>query len=369
MGSTLRYSAIDESGVEREAGELDELDAEVASLQGQIDDARTALTAIQTNIEDTKEQHAKQVVDLSQQIADAKATAADSLQRQELAHQAELAKLAKDFDDRVGTLKAMLNRNIEQNAEFQNIRRELSTLGKQTKLTDLRRVTERHRSKIQERQSKTELSALQNELKKREILNTAILAVRRLEGEISDLQASRRENSAEARLKITDLLTQVDLRRADQATFIQALQRDFTDRGEHFEGRIEMLQRQIDQERTQNEFEIRSAAEKCENLQRMYQAVSRRGNQQLSQLDADMRQLRRAIEMAEQGEQRFATGNREQMARLRTLQSETDTLRRTGVTLEKELADTQSGNATAASVLRQSDRSAERVQRRNAVFP
>jgi hypothetical protein len=101
----------------------------------------------------------------------------------------------------------------------------------------------------------------------------------------------------------------------------------------------------------------------------MYQAVSRRGNQQLSHLDADIQKLRRGLEAAEQGEQRFAAANREHIARLRTLQVETDAIRRTPIGLGKELSATQSGNATAASVLRQSERTAERTTKRNSVFP
>jgi hypothetical protein len=101
----------------------------------------------------------------------------------------------------------------------------------------------------------------------------------------------------------------------------------------------------------------------------MYQTVLRRGNQQLSQLDADIQKLRRALEAAEQGEQRFAVANREHIARLRTLQMETYAVRRTAIGLGKELSETQSGNAATASVLRQSERTTKRTTKRNSVFP
>jgi chromosome segregation ATPase len=369
MRSSFRISAIDDVGLGREEDAADELDTEIAALQSQVDDAGAALAAVQNSLQHTKEQHTKEVTDLNKKIESAKGIATDALRRQEIGHKSELAALAREFEQRTESLKAMFSRNLEQNTRFDNIRRDLLSLGQETQMTDLKRLTERRRAKIQEVHSKAAISNLESGLKKRESLNNALLTVRRLEGEISDLQTSRREAEAEARIKITDLLTQIDLRRSDHATFLQALERDFSERQQQFEARIEMLQRQIEKERGQSEFEVRSAADKCENLQRMYQAVSRRGNQQLSQLDMDIRKLRRALDAAEQGEQRFAVANREQMARIRTLLTETETIQKTVAGLKEELFQTQKGNATAASVLRQSERTAERTHKRNSVFP
>jgi chromosome segregation ATPase len=369
MSCSFRVSAIDNSSLEKVEEVADELDAEITTLQGQVDDARAAMDAVQGNLEHTQDQHEKEVAELSKKIQDAKAIAADALQKQEAAHNAELAAMAREFEQRTESMKALFSRNFEQNVQFEKIRRDLLSLGQETKLTDLKRLTERRRAKIQELYSKAELTNLENELKKRATLNADNLTVRRLEGEISDLQTSRREAAAEARLKITDLLTQIDLRRADHASFLSALQQDFSERRQQFEARIEMLQSQVEKERAQSGFEVKSAAEKCAGLQKMYQAISRRGNQQLSQLDMDIRMLRRALDAAEQSEQRFAIANREQMARIRTLQTEIEAMRRTAADLKNELSETRSGNAMAASVLRQSERSAERTHKRNSIFP
>jgi hypothetical protein len=366
---SLRPSALGDDDLDEEAIS-DETDLELANVERQITDAESALDNITENSQRRKSQYDKELTELWQKIESAKQIAADALERQKNSHQSEIANIVDEFEQRMQALKLSFQRNLDQNTTFEQIRQEISDLGNETKLTDQKRILEQERAKAQELNSIAEVNLLQKALKRRDSRNTAILTVKRLEQEICELQSSRREFLSETRLKVTDLIAQIDLKKRDHYQFVRNLERDLLEREQQFHDRISILQQQIERERLQTEYEVKSATEKCENLQKVYQAISRRGNQQLSQLEADVQKLKRAIEMAEKGEEKLVLTSRDEMSKLHSLELETQSILLTRAGLI-QLNQTETRNRQVATVLKQRQTSntlRDSSVRKNAIF-
>jgi hypothetical protein len=316
--SALRVSALGGDSIDDLPG--DETDAELEEVERQITDAQTALDAIQRNSAHRRSQYESELAELGEKIERAKEIAADALDRQRAVQKREIEELVEEFEQRMQAMQLSFRRAVDQNKTFDQIRQEIADLGYETKRTDQLRILEQEQAKAQEQASIAQVNQLQRSLKRRDARNAAILTVRRLEQEISDLQFARREFLSEHRLKVTDLITQIDLKKRDHAGFVRTLRRDIAEREQQNADRISILQQQVERERLQTEYEVRSATEKCQNLQNVYQTMTRRGNQQLSQLENDVQKLKRALELAERGEGKFVATSREELSKLHSLE-------------------------------------------------
>jgi hypothetical protein len=363
MTSTFRLSAFDD-----EDPPQDDLDAEFASLEGQVSEAERTLEAIQRNLESKQRQHAAELARLTEKITEARSVAADGLKDQQIQHNAELRALAAEHEDRMANIKASLEANLQQNSAFAEMRRDIATLDRETKLTDVRRKAEQERSNIEELRSISDLNRRQKSLKRRDERNSLILHVRGLEDEVSTLQSTRREILAENRLKVTDLLTRIEVRRLEQRTFLATLQHDLSEREQLAQSRIAGLQEQIRCERAQIQTDTQFATEKCRHFQKIHQTMAKRGNQQVADLNREITKMQRMLRVAERGEQQVSAKNRSEMSKLQELQQETESMRRAAKGLNKELEETQTGNQTAASILRDAQKTPKGRQPTGSIF-
>jgi hypothetical protein len=260
----------------------------------------------------------------------------------------------------MANLEASFETNMQQNSAFAKMRRDIETLHQEAKLTDVRTKAEQEQSRIEELRSVSDLKRRQNSLKRREARNSLVLKVRNLEEEVSGLQSRRREILAENRLKVADLLRQIELRRSEQRGLLATLQQDFSERERLAKSQITGLQQQIQCERGLIQTEGQFAVEKCRHFQKIHQTIARRGSQQLAELNREIAKLQRMIETAEKGEQQVSARNRSEMSKLRQLQEETASMRRTAQGLSRELEQTKTGNETVTSVLREAQTLAKR---------
>ena len=330
-------------------------DEEIENLQQKVSQTETALMSMASAAQLKQEEYQTALKSLTEQIESAKRVAEEALARQKAENAEALDRLRTKLDREMMEIESQVRNNEIQNSLFEKTQQEIHMIGEMTKVNDLQRKVEQERSRIEETNAIAAVTRMQKSLRMRDSRNAAILAVKRLEQEISELQATRRELHSVLRLKSGDLMAQMEIKRRDHNTFMRNMKRTIEERDQRYETHIKAVKDQIERERMDSEHEIRATAEKCENLQKILQAVTRRGNRQLSQLEKDIERMRRTVAATRAEEQRSEASHIEQIARLHTLNTETSAVRTRTVGINQELMTTRARNAAAVSTLRKSE--------------
>lgn len=334
-----------------------ELDNELASIQAQVDDTELTLQNIQRSIKDKTERYAIEINDLQEQLAQAKLESQRLLQEQEEQQNNEITDLKLHFNDEVSKIQGLLNRNIQEDNEWMQKRTEINQLGNETQLNDLLHKMETDKAKFQE---SVTVSAGNEARKKMERISNSIAAesrMRQLETEVADIQSNRRELGNESRLKTEEFNDKLEVRNRDHQILMRKMTNEMNVRTAQYEQHIKSLQSRLTREKQQCEFELRAATDKCENLQKMYQTITKRGSQQLLSITKDIERMKRSLDEAQKGESKYDTNNRSQMLKNQTLNAETENLRRTYQLMQEEFERLQMENQLAMHELQKCQQS------------
>lgn len=349
MESTLRVSEFGDDL------DIDERDPEIEALQNQVAETESTLLSITSAAQLKQEQYQSSLKSLQNEIESAKHVAEEALARQKAENAEALDRLRTKLDREMMEIESQVRNSELQNSLFEKTHQEIHMLGEMTKVHDLQRKVEQERSRLEETTAISAVTRMQQTLRMRDSRNTAIMAVKRLEQEISELQATRRELHSALRLKSSDLMAQMEIKRRDHGTFMRNMRRTMEERDARYATHIKAVKDQIERERIDGENDMKTTAEKCENLQKILQAVSRRGNRQLAQLEKDIERMKRTVASTRAEEQRNEASHIEQIARLQTLSTETAAVRNRAVGINQELMTTRARNAAAVSTLRKSE--------------
>ena len=330
----------------------EEHDQEVESLLKQVSEAETALLSLTTTATKKREEYKQTLTSLTRDIETAKHVADEALSRQKTQNAEALESLRTKLEKEMMELETQIKNCELQNSLFEQTHQEIHLLSEMTKIHDLERQAEKEKARIEEVNAISAVSGLQRSMGSRDRRNAAIMGVQKLEQEISELQATRRELHAVLRLKSSDLIAQMEIKRRDHATFIGNLQRTINERDARYATHINAVKAQIEKERIDSENEMKATAEKVENLQKVYQAITRNGNKQLGLLERDIEKMKRMVEAAGKAEERNDILHLEQIAKLERLNTETAVMRNKSQDMEHELMLTKARNGQAVSNLR-----------------
>ena len=363
MESSLRMSEFGE-----DSNILEQSDEEIESLQKQVSEAESTLLSLTTAATRQRAEYAQTLSTLMKDIETAKNVAAEALARQKAENTEALESLKTRLDREMMDLESQIKNCELQNSLFEQTHQEIHLLSEMTKVHDLERKAEEQKARVEEVNAISAVSQLQKSMGSRDRRNAAILAVKKLEQEISELQATRRELHAVLRLKSGDLIAQMDIKQRDQATFIGNLRRTMNERDARYATHINAVKAQIEKERIDMANDMKMTADKVDNLQKVYQAVSRNGNKQLGLLERDIEKMRRLVEAAGKAEERHDITHLEQIHKLERLNTETALLRTKSQEIEQQLLQTKARNGEAVTNLRKSEKKTYGRHHRTSVF-
>lgn len=363
---SLRLSTFenDASDAELDDTMIDELKQKVADTQTLIDQITSESRRKQNEYQTTLD-------DLSEKLENAREVADSALQKQKEDHALELIELQKRLAQEYSKLELHVQNAEHDCSLFDHTRREIYELDQISKMNDAQRKIETEQAKIEESNAVFTVTSLQKSLRKRDSRNSAILKMKALERDISELQASRREQWSGLRLKVTDMMAQIDLKRKDHGSFMRTMQKTMEDRDAQYAEHLRVIREQITHERTESENEVTATSEKCESLQRIYQSITRRGSKQLGELMQDIERMRQLVDAEKEREESDAVTGTEQIAKLTTLSTQTRGVRIRADAITEELARTRQMNHSAAVTLKKkSERIAPKQQthRKNSIF-
>lgn len=368
MTETLRVSTLDDA-----ISDISEIDDElIETMRHKIADVQASIDRVAGEAQRKQDEYQQTLDDLSSQLENAKDVAEAALMKQKSDHALELAEHQRRLAIEFSQLETHI-KNAEQDCSlFDHTRREMYELDQISKMNDAQRKIENEQAKIEESNAVFTVTSLQKSLRKRDSRNSAILRVKALEREISELQASRREQWTELRLKVTDMMAKIDLNTKDHTSFVRILKKTMEDRDAQYAEHLKAIRDQITTEKTESENDVKATSEKCESLQRIYQSITRRGNKQLSELAVDIERMKQIIDSEKQREERDAVVNAEQIAKFETLSSQTRGVRMRADTINEELSKTRQFNHSAVVTLKRNEakqaKPQQRSHRKNSIF-
>lgn len=356
LGSTLGIRALSST---KNAGDQQVLDTaqEIEVIQARIDATEIALQKVKQSHEQRQKTAQQELEDLAYELQQVKATAESSLRDQIQQQGLELESLQKKFDEDLAKFQSGINRNAQEDSLWKERRREVRALGEQSKLCDLESKMELERSKAEEDQNIQALNKAQKRMKMEADIAAAKKQLHILEDEISDLTATRREKLADFKLQCNDLSQKIESRERDHAIMVTKLQKETKQREANFAHHLESARGVLERERAQANAESDVFTARYQSMQQLYQTTSRRGSQQVQNINNDIEKLKKSVEEAKAGEQEMDQKFKEDATKVQSLQAELMTLKRNYEAIQAEIIRVTQENERARRELMKAEKS------------
>ncbi|OHT05369.1 hypothetical protein TRFO_05952 [Tritrichomonas foetus] len=326
-------------------------DAEIENLQNQIEDTESAIQSIKLSIKEKEQRYESELAEIQEQINEADSFANEQLQIQQAEFENEIKELKKQYEEEISNFEATMSRNLAENSKWANFRNELLILGDQAKIVDMERKTETEKAIFLESKSINDVREAQKQLQRRNELLEYERKIRELENEVSSLQSSRRESTAEYRLTINEITEKIETKARDHAMLIQKMTAELEQRDIHFTQHTQSVKQMTEKERITANTDLQIAINKIESLKNIYQSVNRRGSVQLQSMTRDIEKLSRSIEDIKKNEEMSNEKAREQMIKLQSMQKEIKYYREMNQAIQNEITRLNSINQYAYSEL------------------
>lgn len=346
LSSTMGIQSLSSTKNTPEQGVLD-LGGEIEVIQAKINSTEIALRKIQQTHEQRRRTAEQELGELTLELQNAKETAQNALRQQVSEQEGELERLQKQFDDELAALDAGIERNIREDAEWKEKRKEVYDLGEQSKLYDLQSHIEHERSKAEENENIQAINQAQKRMQLEFDIESAKKKVQMLEAEISELTAVRREKNVEFQLKSSDLTNKMEAKERDHNIAVSKLQKEIAQRDVTFAHHIDSAKAMLEKEKQQSSHETETYTTRLQSLQQLYHTTSKRGSQQVDNLNKEIERLKKSVDEAKAGEGGITDKFKEDASKVQNVQSEIAKLKLEYQNLQSEIARTTQENARA----------------------
>ena len=346
LGSTLGIRALSSTKNVTDQQVLDTAQ-EIEMIQAKIDATEIALQKVKQTHEQRQKTAQQELDELVFELQQVRSTAESALRDQIAQQDSELQSLRKRFDEDLAKFQSGVSRNAHEDSVLKERRREVRALGEQSKLCDLESKIELERSKAEEDQNLQALSKAQKRMKMEADIIAAKKRLQRLEDEISDLTALRREKISDFKLKCNDFAQKMESRERDHAIMVTKLEKETKQREANFANHIQSAKGVLEREKAQAMTEADVFSTRYQSLQQLYQATSRRGNQQMQGLNNDIEKLKKSVEEAKDSEQAIEQKFREDAMKVQSLQTQILTLKRNYDGIQAEIVRVSQENERA----------------------
>ena len=336
-GSTLGIKSLTSTKSASEQQVLD-IGEEIATIQAKIDATEIALQKIKQTHEQRKRTAEQELAELSSELQSAKETAEAALRQQDQRQEEDLQKLQKQFDDDLASLDAGIKRNLHDDEVWNERRKEARALGEQSKLYDLQSQLEQQRSQAEENQNMQALNQAQKRMQLEVDIETAKKNLQMLEDEISELTTVRREKLGEYKIKCSDMTNKMEARERDHNIMVARLQKELAQRDATFAHHIESAKAILDKEKDQSSSETAVFTTRYQSLQQLYHTTTKRGAQQMQNLNNDIEKLQKSVDEAQAGEQAIADKFKEDASKIQALQADIAKLKLDQQNIKSEIA-------------------------------
>lgn len=328
--------------------ENESLDDSIEDLQRQIDETEAAIENITLNIDETRSRHQSELEEIEGQIKEANQIAEEELNNQQDQFDIEFNEAKSKFEEEIKSLQENLRKGHEGNLMWNSYRQELSKLGNQSKIADMERKMETQKIVLLESADIQRMKQSQKNYMRLDAQYENESKLRALEEEISICQAQKREKVSQSRLKVNELTENIETKTREHHILLEKMTLEFNQREKQFDAHIQSVREMIEREKMKTDSDNQIMNNKAASLQKILSSISRRGSIQLQEMMKDIEKMKRSIDDAKRNEEAFAEKSRQQMAKMLSIQKETQANRDGFQALQDELNSVRALNQYAA---------------------
>lgn len=343
--------------------ENESLDDNIEDLQRQIDETEAAIENITLNLDETKTRHQSELEEIESQIKEATQIAEEELDNQQQQFDIEFNEQRAKFEEEIKSLQENLRKGHEGNLMWSNYRQELSKLGNQAIIADMERKMETQKIVLLESVDIQKMKQNQQKFLRLDAQYENESRLRSLEEEISMYQTQKREQVSHSRIKINELTENIETKLREHQILLEKMTLEFNQREKHFDAHIQSVIQMIEREKSKSDSDNQIMNKKAASLQKILSSISKRGSIQLQEMMKDIEKMKRSIDECKRNEESFAEKSRQQMAKMLSIQKETQNNRDTFKALQDELLNTKALNQYAIQELQKFSARSSSIQR------
>lgn len=286
-------------------------------LTEQMDDVDNAITSLSSEIRQKTACFEIEMKNIQDQIRASQQDGQYDLEEMEAGQKRELEELEKRQEAELGDLHVKLDKVLKSRSASVARRNDTKRIQKEAVIAQLKHQLELLRIQRDADGFSQTVSTQQDQIEEQKKELELQAQVELLDAEVANVTTGRNEDIARVQMKIDETTKAFEARNKDQLEKIQKYKSEIAKRKEQYDDQIKALRAQGDLERTQLENALRAANEKIAALRQLHNKLQDSGTKEHQTIQAEIAELRDAIEHAKQREEEQMEEVKEQIANYR----------------------------------------------------
>ena len=331
--------------------ELEQADNnEIEILETRINEVRTLLEKMDEDSKFRQQRCEQELASLSYEIQEARRIKDEELEKQALKYENKKNEVIQQFEDDKLKFEQQYNNLIKQSEQYNKKFDDILMLHDEYRTLNEQRKEVVEEFEALEAEKKAQQEQLQKTLARKLIVFQYQQQILRLEREISNLHATRREIENDFKIKRAELLNKYDVSLKDHNILIKKLTKDMNDRDNEYQLHLNIVKMQVQKEDRLGIIENHVMEMRIKRMRDVSALISRNCSRHIATINKDLENMQLMFKEAQEEEKNV---HKETLDRGRTLylkEKAAQLIRQNATSIENDLSNTSALNTFASTI-------------------
>lgn len=318
------------------------MDKQISDLHDEIDKVLANINNLKAEIREKTSEYETNIELLKATLEAGAEQSEKDIEAQQKNFDAEIAKLREDQEKE---LKKMALDATARSDDFTRKHNAVIRSAKEAELADLRQQLETARVRKNEAKFNAMATAKEERMEKQQKVTELEAKIESLRGEISDVEAARKEEIKQAKLRLEECKELYEQRDRNQEEMVAKYREEIKKREEQYAEHIQIVKKQTEKEKEKLNNELKMANDKVASLQQLFMKLEKKNHQQQQTAQMDIEMLQETIAKMKQRYEEQLMEAKTQVVKLHDAQNRSVVLEQEIDSLKTQISQLRADNS------------------------